>query len=325
MVRPLSRTLQGVRRTIFLITVIVPIVGALLALLPTFHYLLEVNRAFTLYRLGFGAIGFFWMLLLRKHIRNSLFLLSEAALLLLYLPCLLTLSDFYVRPQAAIPPNGAQNVKLLYVNVYSRNDRYDDFLAIVKAESPDLVALLEYTHTWDQALNLSSLYPYKISLPEYHDFGLALFSRYPLKAKENADVGEDLPHVIWTEVERSSGVKFDLTLLHAFPPVDTERFLGRRRLLKRVSTRLRHEVGNQLLVGDLNSTPFSFTYQFFTADQQFLNAMSGFGLFATWHAGLIRLTLDHILYRGNFAPSSFRRLPEFGSDHFPLLVEFSVW
>ena len=48
-------------------------------------------------------------------------------------------------------------------------------------------------------------------------------------------------------------------------------------------------------------------------------------MFNTFHAGIpfMRWPLDHLFHSRHFTLSFIRRLPKFGSDHFPMLVELA--
>src|SRR5690606_41479097 len=53
---------------------------------------------------------------------------------------------------------------------------------------------------------------------------------------------------------------------------------------------------------------------------------SGRGMFNSFHAGhfLLRWPLDHLFHSRHFTLGSLRRLPYFGSDHFPIFVELAL-
>lgn len=316
---------QEIKSAITLLLLYLPLAASVLDLLPTFHWLLEINKSLSLYRVATHLLGLLWLYNIRNDftptIRNSL----AIAIILLSYPTVQTVLNFYQKPEVETANTVTTPLRVFYANLFRRNTHYDELRGMIDKSSPDVVALVEFSKAWGEGLKLDSLYPYQFSYPAEDDFGLALYSRVPFSIHADGDVGMDLPHVIWTTLNLSSGATVELTLLHALPPVKTELFLGRRRLLKRVATRVRHIQGTQIVLGDFNSTPFTFTYQMFTYENGLKNAMQGYGFNATWKSGIFRFPIDHVLYRGKAKVADFKRLGDFGSDHYPLLVDFEVW
>ncbi len=62
------------------------------------------------------------------------------------------------------PPNSSaikeRKLRLLVANVHSRNTRYIELISVVKAQNPDVIAVIEVTPEWEDALrSINEDYP----------------------------------------------------------------------------------------------------------------------------------------------------------------------
>jgi len=114
----------------------------------------------------------------------------------------------------------SQSIKLMLSNVLSSNNNYRALLEQVKVENPDVLILQEVTMRWlEHANNLNGVYPYTISQSREDNFGIALFSKFPLDQKDIANWGKfQLPSI---ETELVIGAKrIKLIATHPVPPLN---------------------------------------------------------------------------------------------------------
>src|SRR5688572_17950908 len=87
-----------------------------------------------------------------------------------------------------------------------------------------------------------------------------------------------------------------------------------------------HQRGDPTVVcGDLNDVAWSFTTQLFLRLSKLLDPRMGRGMYNSFNADsrIFRFPLDHVFHSDEFKLVDLRRLPQVGSDHFPMLIELS--
>ena len=307
------------------LSIVLSLLLSLSNLVPAWHWIQEVNRNLGFYYLGLHLVSLLlcWLILPAASCPRKGWALN-IALVGMSLFYISSLTPFYL-PRSERDHATESHLRLFYANVDNLNTHYAEMRTSILASRADLVALLETDPSWLKELNLSSEFPYQSSLTREGKWGLAVYSRFPIAAAAQlTDVGDGLPPVFIADLNIADRQKVKFVLLHTYAPLSQMALHKNRIYLRRISTILRHNSDNVLVAGDFNATPFSKFYSKFLWGARLESAMQGFGLQRSWDAHNIfqRLTLDHILYRGNFGVEDFRKLPAQGSDHYPYVVDF---
>ena len=215
---------------------------------------------------------------------------------------------------------------LMISNVRMSNTRYDRFLKVVRETDPEILLINEPNHAWAQELaSLDKDYPYCIKCPLDNTYGMMLFSKFRILQKEIRFLVEDGIPSFYAIVELPSGRKFDIFTVHPQPPhlhKDTD---TREAELLQVGKMSRQTPYASIVAGDLNDVAWSYTTGLFRKISGLLDPRIGRGFFNTYNAQVpfFRYSLDHIFYDPAFRLIRMERLPKFGSDHFPILVQLS--
>jgi Uncharacterized protein conserved in bacteria len=220
-------------------------------------------------------------------------------------------------------------LRILTANVLMHNRRTDDFIAIVRREHPHLFITLETNRWWEQQLApLERDYPHTLRRPLENLYGMHLYSRLPLEdSRIQFLIEPDIPSM-HTLVILPGGQRIRLHCLHPTPPSPTENESSRQRDAELVMVG-KAVVGASLPVivaGDLNDVAWSSTTRLFRKISRLLDSRIGRGRYNTYHAQFpfIRWPLDHFFHSAHFTCVQIKRLPFFGSDHFPVLLELAL-
>ncbi|NVO31087.1 endonuclease/exonuclease/phosphatase family protein [Hymenobacter lapidiphilus] len=228
---------------------------------------------------------------------------------------------------AAQAADTTARLRLLEANVLQKNNRADLLLAHVAEQCPDIVLVLETDQTWVTALRpLRKEYPYFVELPRPNTYGMALYSRLPLLGARAYDFQEPGVPTIITDVRLPNGRLVRLYAVHPSPPVPSEHPTSLSKpnmILLQVGRRVRQHPGPALVLGDFNDVSWSHTTRMFEASGELHNVRRGRGMFSTFNATswTMRWPLDHLFVTKEFRLARLQRLPDIGSDHFPLLAE----
>lgn len=298
------------------------VVLSLANLAPFRHWLLEINQSFGGYYLVFHLFSLVFIATAGRKMRSSkIILLPLAWLTFHYLLIVLP----YYQGSAAERDSSKQSIRVVTINLWSQNQHTGLVRQLISDQAADLLGLIEYTPDWQQRLELNQDYPYRLEYPALGNFGLAIFSRFPIAEVKFTDLGGDLPRTLGVVLE-VGGRKVDFILMHAMPPISAQAWSMDCLLFRRVAGQLRESANPLIVAGDLNATPFSKSFRSFVRGALLKPAFAGFGWYRSWDVDLpiFRLMLDHLFFRGNLRVVEARVLSDVGSDHFPLFVEFQL-
>ena len=268
----------------------------------------------------FAALGF----ISGKTDYAFIALLAACAIYQFY--CVLPYLPFYpkqVEKSRRFSPEKA--IKLLIFNVFMENRKTEKFIDLVRKVNPDIFLLAEVNRRWLNAVSiLDKDYPHAIKHPLENTYGLALFSKLEL---ENAEVKflveDDIPS-FHTNVKLRSGKLIKLYCLHPRPPAPAEnnRSLERDAELLIVARFADKTDEPTIVAGDLNDVAWSRTTKLFQKISGLLDPRIGRGLYNSFHADhpLLRFPLDHVFHSNDFRLVELKRMPNIGSDHFPIYL-----
>lgn len=223
----------------------------------------------------------------------------------------------------------SQKVSIISANVFQENTEYLRFISIIKKYNPDIFITMESNRPWEKALGVFEKdYLYHIKVPLENTYGMHLYSRLKIKSSAvHYFVADDLPS-FEAEIETEDRYTFTLFSTHPPPPSPTEEINSKERdgELLSIAKKVRANADTSLVVGDFNNVAWSRSSKLFRKTSQMIDGRIGKGLISTFHAKywLMRYPIDLMFHTADIFITELRRLEYFGSDHFPLLVEFFI-
>lgn len=214
-----------------------------------------------------------------------------------------------------IPPFDNSGVVVVSQNLYLANGRVDDALNVLLEEDPDIVVLQEYTPEWHASLKtVADQYLTTITVPRKGVFGIALFSKLPVKSHEILALGDSGAPAIVAEFDTPQ-VRAHFVAIHFQPPMRHRWATERNRQLDELKRYLKKLKGAYAVVGDFNNTPFSPTLRAFIRDTQMTLGQSNWR--PTWPSALgwAGIPIDLALGSEGVKISSMFTIDPIGSDH----------
>ena len=235
----------------------------------------------------------------------------------LILPCW-NLAPYYLPHKDA--PLLSRPLRVLSFNVLLTNTRYADTLHWVQQTHPDIAFFPEVTHSWELGLDpLKTTMPHSIIYADTHNFGFALFSKYPIV--EHVLVPSRFHGITMVQVTLDvDGRQVLFFGMHPPSPLSADLSEARDDAFKELAKQLHGETRPVIVVGDFNATPWSHAVEpLHKAGLR--DSMLGRGLSATWRRNfpLVAIPIDQILLRGPIGTEARWTGPDLGSDHWPVV------
>ena len=218
-----------------------------------------------------------------------------------------------------------RSINLFIGNVFQDNREANAYLSSIKKVDPDVIMLVETDAWWaQQATIFEADYPYRLLVPLENTYGMLLYSKLELiDAEVKFLVEDDIPS-IHTCIKLPSGELIRFHGLHPTPPVPGEnpRSTERDKEILLVGKSAKKSKLPVIVAGDLNDVAWSYTTLLFTKISGLIDPRRGRGFFNTFHAKhrFMRFPLDHIFCSTNFTLLDIQRMPNCGSDHFPMYI-----
>jgi len=226
---------------------------------------------------------------------------------------------------AALADDGqdAPRYRLLQLNLRFDNPDPQSVLSLIDGAAPDVITLEEVSRMWvAQLAATEEAYPHRIICPHGSRIGgVAVLSRRPFAAPPRC---HDRGSLALATVD-FDGQAVDIAALHLAWPWPFEQGWQ----VENLGPSLARLGDRALLAGDFNATPWSMTVR---------RVAAAGGLTLTRWVGptwldrrapaslrpYVGLPIDHVMVKGGILAGAPRRLSAVGSDHLPVLTEFSL-
>ena len=234
---------------------------------------------------------------------------------------------------------------------------------MVKEQSPDILCCQEFFDYSNKISRIKCIEEFaKTTGFQYVYFnrkdnyaGNVIFSKYPIaKVDENSGFGKENTYGVMVSVDAGEKGKFHVANMHLLSYNITDNELDvltstpdRQNNLDTISRSVLHKLGSSfqrrsdelqsvldemppvdgpiIICGDFNETPLSYNYrQMQKAGFTDTFTKVGRGIKPTYAGKLPLLRIDYVWANNGVTPFDFNRLRYKGSDHYPVMLDFSI-
>ncbi len=234
-----------------------------------------------------------------------------------------------VRVATARADHAAEDrLSLLLSNVLMKNRNAQPLLGLVREKDPDFLVALEVDAWWEEQLRvLEADYPYRQKSVNEVAYGMALYSKYPLLEVQVSYLNNKKVPSFEVTAQLANGRIFVLHTVHPVPPKEFKKFpdnKGEQEVaLLKVGKKVAASSLPNIVAGDLNDVVWGYT-DLLTGTTNLLDDVRvGRGFYNSFDATswFMRWPIDHVFVTREFSLRQLERLPDIGSDHFPIYVE----
>jgi endonuclease/exonuclease/phosphatase (EEP) superfamily protein YafD len=232
-------------------------------------------------------------------------------------------SQCWLGQMSSPSPGAAKPLRVMLMNVCTENQRYDLVQRCIADHHPDLIVLEELDERWLQALaGVRIQYPYSIYETREDNFGIALLSRLPLDSSNVLALGKsDVPSI--TATMRWEDQLLTIIGTHPLPPGGVRNTPERDIQLIAAASHISQIKTPTILLGDLNTSPWSYAFQDLLRNSHLKDSSRGHGFQPTWPANFppLGVPIDHCLHSPQLQTIQRHTGPRTGSDHLPIIVD----
>lgn len=223
------------------------------------------------------------------------------------------------------PANASADVpayRLLHLNLRFDNAEPEKALSVIARARPDVITLNEMSPIWEAKLDLiRAAYPHRVVCASSKRIGgVAILSRRPFAGDGFCEKRGRFGHVLVD----FGGRPVTIAVLHLEWPWP----FGQARQVAALEGPLAAIEGPMLVAGDLNAALWSRTVRRLARAGD-LQPIAGLG--PTWSPPSLRalrrwigLGIDHVMAGGGIAVQAARTGDDAGSDHLPVIVDFTL-
>jgi endonuclease/exonuclease/phosphatase (EEP) superfamily protein YafD len=236
---------------------------------------------------------------------------------------------------ARISPAGS-GLMVLTANLYVDNARPPaDFIAILRAERPDIVVLEETTPAWERAISAAGLFPYESDHAVVVRDGIKVFSTLPIRAETALKRAFTEDHAYKEPLRLELDLNGKPLFLYAFHP-ETPRKLwqwrDRNAYLSAAAEAVKGDLEKApvIVAGDWNTPSWSPFFRGFLKQAGLASTAGGWLQPVTRFSmkldrfAYVGASIDHVVVSPDISLRKRRVGPAFGSNHLPVIAELAL-
>lgn len=217
-------------------------------------------------------------------------------------------------------------ISILSINLCVDNKKHSKTIEYIKSINPDILLLTEINESWYKTLSsVLNQFAYNKYVVRNDCFGVGMFSKLPsndINIKYCADV--HIPTIVANfDIDMKP---LTLIVIHTLPPSNKNQYCLRNKHLECIGSMRSHFAGNLVLMGDLNTTSWSFSFKNLLRRMNLYDSRRGFGLQNSWPTvfSFFKIAIDHCLVSKDIIVFERKIGPNIGSDHYPIYVQLGL-
>ncbi len=221
-----------------------------------------------------------------------------------------------LRAHSAAPASSGENtLSIISINTWDAADNVDKLRAYLATAPAQVVVLSELgPEKKDLLPTLKATYPFQTSCAHRYDCSIALISQVPFEASGAVPYTKEMPAFVWA---RFAGMHVIGT--HLYRPSRNPGLHARQ--TEAVAKFIRRIEGPVVLVGDLNTSPWSYSFKSLKAQTGLKSARWLAPSWPAWPVVMPQVALDHILISQDLTFVASHAGPAVGSDHLPVFAQ----
>jgi endonuclease/exonuclease/phosphatase (EEP) superfamily protein YafD len=237
---------------------------------------------------------------------------------------------------------GQPKIRILSMNLSHTNSSYKKAILLIRKTQPSVLVLQELSNSWENGLGEALVqFPYSVKIPENTMDGVDSMLPNFLIPKEKLFIGlyshlsferimidrpDDFPVSYIRGSFKFKENIFTLFGVHLTSPVGKYRTDLRNKQLASLAEEIQKNNQPTVVVGDFNITPWSSYFEKFIQKTRLRDTRKGIGVYPTWLAQFppLAIPIDHGLTSNGIKFGSFSLGSSFGSDHLPIILDFSI-
>jgi endonuclease/exonuclease/phosphatase (EEP) superfamily protein YafD len=214
--------------------------------------------------------------------------------------------------------------RVVSLNVWFRNHDYARIAEYLRTTNADVIVLQEAVGP--AALRLHALLPaYRYAHIDQEWHGAAVLSKWPLLAASTQPLASYGSRAAFVQIDWRAS-RLTLLGVHLHWPLGAHNAHARNEELVTVGALARAQAGPLLVVGDFNTTQWSFHFQDAVWESGLNDCARGQHVTASWpsYVSWMGIRIDHCLASRHWRVIDMRTGPHVGSDHRPLIVDLAL-
>ena len=208
-------------------------------------------------------------------------------------------------------------IRVMSSNLLASNTQYEEYGRYIFDIDPDIIVFQEYTRAWAKALESSLLeYEHRLSIQHNSPFSIAIFSKLPFhRVGDESLANARRPSVDVVVSIANSELRIIGT--HPPPPMSQQLFTERNEMLQALADVTKNQLEPLVVLGDLNTTPWSYHFRELIRNGQLLDGRRGLGILPTWPSRFIplQIPIDHVLLNDGVRVVNMQTSTGLSSDH----------